>query len=191
MYRHIICIVGLILAAGCRHRADGVPVPVVDLIREFERADKAPSHGFALQAHAEDTVVRAAIAVPVPSRLTIPLPLPRRGLFRTAVALETNDPATAVRFRIGVSDDRIYEGLTAIVVTGERSGWMDLRADLSAYAGFQWSLFYRPDRVTWRLVLATDAVAGTAVRGVWGTPEIVADTDAAKEYAVRRRRFRS
>jgi hypothetical protein len=65
---------------------------------------------------------------------------------------------------------------------------VDLRTDLSAYAGFKWSLFYRPDRTTWRLVLAADAVAGVPGRAVWGRPEIVADEASAKEYVAARNR---
>ena len=190
MYRHIICIVGLLLAAGCRHGADEVPVPVVDLLRELERAEKQPPGGFALVAHADDEVVRAAVAVPVPSRVTVPIPLPRRGVLRASLALDADAPAAAVRFRVGVSDDRIFEGLDAVTVTGDRQGWVELRTDLSAYAGFKWSLFYRPDRVTWRLVLATDAVGSAPARGIWGTPEIVTDSASAREYVVRRERLR-
>jgi hypothetical protein len=188
-YLHIICIVGSSLAAGCRPDANAAPVPVVDLLREFERADKAPPHGFSLVVHEAGGVARAAVAVPVPSRLTVPLPIPRRAVLRTLVAIDAADPAAVVRFRIGISDHRIYEGLNELVVTGSR-GWADLRTDLTAYAGFQWSVFYRPDRITWRLVLATDATGGAAARGVWGAPEIVTDGASAREYVVRRERLR-
>ena len=119
----------------------------------------------------------------------MPLPMPRRGVLRTFVALDTDDSASAVRFRIGVSDHRIYEGLNERTITGERRGWVELRTDLSAYAGFKWSLFYRPERIVWRLVLAADALGPNPVRGVWGTPEILADRDSAKEYLARRARL--
>ena len=181
MYRHILCIVGLILAAGCRH-AGGAPVPVIDLLGELDRAEKRPPQGFALTSHAAGDRVHAAVVAPVPSRLTIPLRLPVRAALQTAVALESPDPSAAVRFRVGVSDDRIYEGLGEIVVKGDQRGWVDLRADLSRYAGFKWSLFYRPDRMVWRLVLATDAVAHVPARAVWGAPEVIADDASAREY---------
>lgn len=187
MYRHILCIVGLLLAVACRHDPARPAVPVVELLHELDRAEKRPPNDFELTAHEEDDVVRAAVVAPVPSRLTIPLRLPKRGALRASVTLQSPDPSAAVRFRVGISDDRIYEGLNALVVKGDQRGWMDLRADLSAYAGFKWSLFYRPDRITWRLVLAADAVAGVPVRAVWGTPEIVADEASAREYGRRRR----
>lgn len=189
MYRHILCIVCLIAALGCRSRAGDAPVAVVDLLRELDSAEKRPPAGFSLSAHEANSVVRAAIVAPVPSRLTIPLPMPRRGVLRAFVALDGDDPDAAVRFRVGVSDHRIYEGLNEITVTGERRGWVELRTDLSAYAGFKWSLFYRPERIVWRLVLAADALRPSAVRGVWGAPEIVADRDSAKEYVARRERM--
>ena len=62
--------------------------------------------------------------------------------------------------------------------------------DLSAYAGWKWSLFYRPDRTIWHLVLATDPVDGAPATLLWGTPEIVTDAASAREYAARRQRLR-
>jgi hypothetical protein len=95
-----------------------------------------------------------------------------------------------VRLRVGVSDDRIYERLTDVVLTAGQRGWVDVRTDLSAYAGWKWSFFYHPERVMWRVVLAADAIDGIPATAVWGSPEIVTDRDGAKEYTVRRARFR-
>ena len=81
--------------------------------------------------------------------------------------------------RVGVSDNRIYErsdrhGLPAT------PGWTMVRTDFSAYAGWKWSLFYHPDRVMWRVVLAADAIGGVPARAVWGSPEILTDNAGAK-----------
>lgn len=165
-------------------------VPVVDLIDEFERAEKRPSRGFRVPAHTADGVTLPAIVMPIPSRVTWRVPLPRAGLLRTSVTRAGAVPGTIgvppVRFRIGIADDRIYETLTAIAVAPEQRGWIDLRVDLSAYAGWKWSLFYRPDRIRWSLVLAADGAAAEE-RVVWGASEIVTDRRAAREYAARRR----
>ena len=60
-------------------------------------------------------------------------------------------PAAPVRLRVGVSDDRIYERLTDVDLSPRDSrGGSSMRTDLSAYAGWKWSLFYHPDRVMWR-----------------------------------------
>ena len=129
----------------------------------------------------------------MPSRLTLALPLPRRGVFHARVALAEPQPGArpaAVRIRVGVSDHRIYEGLTELTLApGERT-WVDVRADLSPYAGWKWSLFYRPDRITWRVVLAADATENVPATVLWASPEIVTDTKSAREYSARRQKLR-
>jgi hypothetical protein len=121
-----------------------------------------------------------------------PLPLPRHGVFHAFVAAEPTRAdlsATPVRVRIGISDHRIYEGLVDVMVTPADRRWTELRADLSAYAGWKWSLFYKPDRITWRLVLAADATGSGPAIAVWGSPEVVTDTNSGREYAARRRQL--
>ena len=123
--------------------------------------------------------------------MTWPLPLPRRGVFQAFVSIADAPPGTVaapVRLRVGISDHRIYEGLSDVMLNPGTQQWTDLRADLSAYAGWKWSLFYRPERVTWRLVLAADATSAAPATAVWGSPEIVTDTRSAREYAARRTR---
>jgi hypothetical protein len=187
------CLITAIVLAGCPSATPSTPVRAVDLIREVHRAEQRPPHGFAIAEHQLDGVVLPVIAAVVPSRLTLPLPLPRHGVFRALVALADPVPGgkpAAVRLRVGVSDHRIYEGVTeAILRPGERT-WMDIRADLSAYAGWKWSLFYRPDRTTWRVVLAADATASGPATVFWGMPEIITDTTSAREYTARRQRMR-
>ncbi len=118
-----------------------------------------------------------------------PLTIPQRAVLRAFVAAEhkaPDGPAAPVRLRIGISDHRIYEGLVDAIVAPGESRWTELRADLSAYAGWKWSLFYRPDRVTWRIVLAADAMGTGRSRAVWGTPQILADSESAREHSKRR-----
>lgn len=122
---------------------------------------------------------------PAPGRITWSLALPRRGLLRAAVAATTPAP---VRVRIGVSDARIYEGLAQAVVNGS-TGWSLLTADLSAYAGWKFSLFYQPERHSWNVNVSLDAIAGVPGRIALGRPEIVTDTAGAAEYAKRKARI--
>ena len=159
----------------------------------MDRADRRPPDGFVVGIHEVNGVARPAIAAAVPSRLTIPLPLPRRATFRTSVALA--DPpagttAAPVHLRVGVSDHRIYEGVADLLLVPGKREWVDLHADLSAYAGWKVSLFYRPDRIVWRVVLAADATGNGPSTVLWGVPEIVADTESAREYSVRRQQLR-
>jgi hypothetical protein len=159
----------------------------------MDRADQRPPTGFSVSDYRIDSVAHPAIEAAVPSRLTVPLLLPRRGVFHAFVALAGAPgglQTAAVRLRVGVSDHRIYEGLTELTVTSGHHGWMEVRTDLSAYAGWKWSLFYRPDQIVWRLVLAADTTDGVPATVLWGEPEIVTDTKSAREYLARRQRLR-
>lgn len=164
---------------------------MVDLIKEFERAERRPPGGDLVAAHAAAGVNVPAIVMPVPSRITWRLPLPRRAVFRAFVARDDSRlggaAAPPVRFRLGISDDRIYEGLTSVTLEAGAAG-TELRADLSAYAGRKWSLFYRPDAISWHVVLAADALGGgQQPLAVWGRPEIAAPADSVREYVDRLR----
>ena len=190
--RYVHCLVVAIVLCGCRSTTPFAPVRVVDLIREMDRADKRPPGAFAIVESQVGGVARPAIAAAVPSRLTVPLPLPRHGVFHAFVALAdgpAGSRAAPVRLRIGVSDHRIYEGLTQLTLVPGNRAWMDIRADLSAYAGWKWSLFYRPDRISWRVVLAADATDNEPATILWGSPEILTDTISAREYPARRQRM--
>jgi hypothetical protein len=191
MPRYIHCLLILFICPAC-HSAAPPAVTSVDLIREFDGAEKRPPELYRISEHRAGDTARPAIVAPAPGRLTFSLPLPRRAIFQAAVALADPAPGTVaapVRMRIGISDHRTFEGLTEVTLTPGESGWREFRADLSAYAGRKWSLFYRPDRVTWRLVLAADAIGGIPAVVAWGAPAIVTDNNSAREYAARRRRL--
>jgi hypothetical protein len=190
-YIHLLAVV--LALCGCRSPTPVAPVRVVNLLREMDRADQRPPAGFSLTDYRIGNVAHPAIAAPVPSRLTVSLPLPRHGAFHSFAALADSAvvPRTAgVRLRIGVSDHRIYEGLTDLVLTADSGTWTEIRVDLSAYAGWKWSLFYRPERIVWRLVLAADTTDGVPATVLWGAPEIVTDRESAREYVARRQRLR-
>jgi len=89
MHRYVLAILAVILCAGCR-RVENTPVQAVNLLREFDGAEKRPPVGFRIADRQIDGVSHPSLVVPVPSRLTIPLPLPRRGVLRASAAL---DPA--------------------------------------------------------------------------------------------------
>jgi hypothetical protein len=176
---------------------DPSPVRIVDLVRESRHAAEArPSRDvFEVADVAISGQSRPAIRTIAPSRLVFVLPVPRRSTFVARVAIEggvDGAPPQPLRFRVGVSDDRIYEQLAdALLTPGVQAGWTELRADLSAYAGWQWSLFYRPERRRWRLVLSADAVTGVRTRGAWGAPGIDGDRAAAREHVERAARMSS
>ena len=76
------------LLAACRSSTPSAPVRVVDLIHELPHADQRPLGQFALGEHQVAGVSRPAIAAPVPSRLTIALPLPGVECFARSSHLE-------------------------------------------------------------------------------------------------------
>jgi hypothetical protein len=158
-------------------------IAVVDLIKEFDRADGRPAGTYTIAEYTAAGSALPSITGPAPGRLTWTLPLPRHGMFRARVAT-ASAPA---RVRVGVSDNRIYERLAELDVAP--GAWSPIILDLSDYAGWKWSLFYRPERQAWRLNLSADAPGGVPATIAWGLPEIVAPAgDAALEYAKRRAR---
>ena len=183
--RHAVLVLLLAAAAGgCRSSAAADAVPVVDFIKEFHRAEGRPEGAFAIAAHLAGGTARPAIAGPAPSRIIWVLPVPRSGIFRAEIAASE----APVRLRMGVSDARIYEQLAEVTVE-PGAGWTTLEADLSAYAGWKFSLFYRPDGRQWRLNLSADAPSGAPGRIAIGSPVILASRANALEYAARRARL--
>ena len=172
--------------AGCA-RSQGERLRVVDLLEHESSAEKRPVGGsFEIRELTCGGVSRTALAVPGSSRVIWPLPLPARGVLAAGAAVE-GAPGASVTFRVGISDDRIYEGLQSIQVAADACGraWVPLAVDLSLYGGIKFSIFYQPNRRTWRLVLATNPEQGHVVRAYWARPVVESDQAAAKEYFAR------
>ena len=148
-----------------------------DLINEFPRAECRPANACETIAGPDGPAVRVAS----PSRLTWALRLPHEGRLETRVAAASS---ARVRFRVGVADQRTYESLVEIVVA-RSDGWKPLVVDLSPYAGWKWSLFYHPDRITWRLTLSADAMEGVPGLGLWGAPRVMTTRKGEAEYLRR------
>jgi hypothetical protein len=165
-------------------------VRVVDLLHELPRADTRPAGvRFEVAEHTFSSVRHATALVPAPGRIIWTLNFPPRAALRTALATMPGAGSSSdasVTFRIGISDDRVYEPLAEQRVSAEetqRHGWIPLSVDLSLYGGRQWSVFYRPDSHPWRLVFNVDISGGRAI-GLWGAPGI--DTDAGTARIWRR-----
>ena len=148
-----------------------------DLINELRKADCRPAHACEPIAGSGGVSLR----VTTPSRVTWILPLPHDGRFETTVAALGD---ARVRFRVGVSDERIYEALSEVVLA-KQDGPKPIVVDLSAYAGRKWSLFYHPDRITWRLTLSADAMGGVPGTALWGAPRVMTTTQGEAEYLRR------
>jgi hypothetical protein len=179
-------IVGLIATSGaCSSRASGPPIRTIDLIKQFAHAETRPLAGsFQIAEHTFGGRAHTSLVASVPSRVIWTTTLPERGWLRVAVGVpQQAGSASAVNFRVGISDDRIYDRLVQRTVSSaeSRAGWTDLEADLSLYAGRKLSLFYRPHGRRWRVILSADWIEGTAA-AVWGAPGIDTDSAAARRF---------
>jgi hypothetical protein len=160
-------------------------VRAIDLLYQVDRAEKYPATGaFEIAEHTLDGPTTTSLAVPAPSRIIWTLGFPRRGVFHARVGIPALPRDCIVTFRVGVSDDRIYEAI-ARVVASSNAEWIPISADLSRYAGWKWSLFYRPESHPWRLVLSVDT-NGATTRALWGSPGIDTDRAAARDFARRK-----
>jgi hypothetical protein len=173
--------IGLLMVAyltGCP--ASSQPGQPVELAASFANAVRQPANGtFELRTVQIDGQNRAAIAVPVASRISWRLKLPDAARLHTWITVESTCPsmAAAVDFRIGISDERSYDELLARTISTTRPAtWESAAVDLSAYSGFHWSLFYRPRDMVWWVVLNTRPIGRTgaecAPRPLWGGPAI-------------------
>ncbi|MEO8483117.1 MAG: hypothetical protein ABI634_12965 [Acidobacteriota bacterium] len=121
---------------------------------------------------------RRSLSVIVPSRVIIRERVPLRAVFTTALAVDDragHEAGAGIAFSLGISDGRIYEPLLQrTILAGESASWQPVRVDLRHYAGWQWSLFYRPSAITWQFVLNSyPAGPGSErLRGIWARPAI-------------------
>lgn len=171
----------------CRPRAANA-VEVLDLLKALPRAERRGPAEFGEPAKAAadgfGTDLRPSIVVVVPSRITWRgLRFAPGSLQRTTVGARPLASSTKVLFRIGISDERSYEDLARQVVDTDTPGWTDMRLDLSRYGGWQWSVFYHPDRHCWNLIFNVSASGGAlpGVAGLWALPAVYTAPDAQRE----------
>ena len=174
---------------GCG-RAEPEAIAIVDLAREVRGAETRPSPASFAVA---DVLVSNAVATRDPNHRAQPPDLharraqakhvrrARRGVERTRWCAAAARPVSRRRQRRAT----LRAACRRACLAGRAASWTELRADLSPYAGWQWSVFYRPETRRWRLVLSADAVSGTRTWAAWGVPSIVGDRAAAREYVER------
>ena len=182
----ILIAVPLTGASGCaRH---GSQVVAIDLMKLLGQADLRPPNTFTISEHSCAEGRRPGVQIPPVSRGTWTLSFPERATLAAFAAVQGTEAASA-EFRVGMSDDRVYETLHTQVVSAAdcARGWTELRVDLSRYAGRQFSLFYRPDRKKWKLILGVNTRAGAPDAAFWGAPRIEADVESVKRYLAQRR----
>jgi len=156
--------------------ACGSPPASIDLVAALPTAERralgSPDAAIRATVVTRDRVDQPALVTDAPARVIFPVNMPARARFRTAVSLQSA-AGTGVTIRIGLADSRSYDDLLRVNVEPSAPGvdpWKPIDVDLGAYSGWQWSLFYRPARITWKLVLNADATPGGSV--IWSRPII-------------------
>lgn len=168
---------------GCA-RDEGARVPAIDLLKQVGNAEKRPVHGaFEVEDYSCGDVGHVSLVVPGSSRVIWRTKFPDGARFTSRVAVE-GPPGASALFRVGVSDDRIYEQLETRMVTVDECGraWTPIEVDLRQYSGWKFSIFYQPGRRTWRLVLGVNAGEIAPERAYWGVPQIDAGIDAVRRF---------
>lgn len=152
-------IAGLLWVSACAPELSQTPLPV-DLLRELPRADRAPaaeSHRLiTVEVVSPDGSPRPALVMRASSRVIWHVQMTEAAELRTTLARVDDGSGGNLSVRLGVSDGRLYEDVyweRALAADGASQAWQPLVVDLSPYSGWKWSVFYRPARRVWLLIL--------------------------------------
>ena len=132
---------------------------------------------------------RASLVVPAESRIVWTLLVPRSARLVLWAGVPDVNGAASAAFRVGASDGRVYVTVTEQTVSSDetmRQGWVPVTADLSPFAGRKLSIFYRPDRIRWQVIIGTHILSGSPGIVYLGEPVIDTDRDGVREYMKRR-----
>jgi hypothetical protein len=167
----------LFTVVACHSSQSSGQLPI-DLLTEISRAErravKPVEEAVRVDFVDGDGGSRPSLLMEAPARVIFPVRMPERARFLSAARLLSPRTATsAVTIRLGLANDRGYYELVRIKIGSVMTpgdGWTPVDVDLSRYSGWQWSLFYRPARLVWRLILNADATPGGTV--AWARPMI-------------------
>jgi hypothetical protein len=134
------------------------------------RIQPAPSAEVARVGEIADAgVLVPALLITAPARLTWPVRFGEHADLDASVALVPGASASTaapagVTVRIGISDGRTFDELGRLALTAASGNgslaWHPIRIDLGAYVGWKFSVFYRPSRLNWNIVVSADATPG-------------------------------
>lgn len=170
----------LLLAVGCGGDRDAGRTFQESLFDRFDAAERrgVPSERTEIQVGGAS---RRVIVAHPPTRLTWTKRVPANAWVSTAAGLKPGAamlPGGAVLFRVAITDGRIHEILYSSELTAASLGAapQPVSIDLGGFAGWQWSLFYRPGERDWRLMLTTSiapsAAPDAAASPYWVDPVI-------------------
>jgi hypothetical protein len=179
--RTLIAVVLLASAVSSCRRDAHVPccVDVLDLIPFASvRPVVHPPDAVRVAAVTVGGSEQRALSVIVPSRVSIRAQVPAHAVLSTAWAVSApadREAGTGVAFSIGISDGRTYETLMErTILASDQASWQPVHVDLRRYAGWQWSLFYRPSAIAWEIVFNSYPAGPPREQGraFWAVPAI-------------------
>ncbi|HVL68458.1 MAG TPA: hypothetical protein VM364_14440 [Vicinamibacterales bacterium] len=165
-----------LLVAGWWLFTRGGAATAIDLIEQFDAAEKRPAGGsFTVEEVDLNGETRRAINAQPPTRITWKVRVPDDAWLKVAVGLKPEawtQEGNGVLFLVGVSDGRTFDELFTQHVSpftnaGDRR-WIPVWVDLSAYAGEEVDLIFN--------TRTSPAGQGDDPRhdlAVWGAPEVV------------------
>ena len=154
----------------------------IDLLSLLSTAEKKPPTRDPKVVAVQDVDVdggrKPAVIVPQPSRIVWTVRIPRRAVLTARIGMLPDRSGKYdgdASFRFGVSGGRLYEKLFERTLNPRDEAadrvMIPVSVDLGAYAGWQWSLFYRPSETSWGLVFSVDH-SGSSVTPVWVQPTV-------------------
>ena len=165
--RTLVVITAIAIASGCRSGTDApTSVDLIELLPSAERraGGNVDDAVRAISLRIEGTETPGLI-LRAPARVTWTIRIPEDAVLATTAALVPEPEGTTgagATLRVGLSDNRFYEGVFELRVQPSLP-WQPVTVDLRKYAGWQWSLFYRPSSIPWKLIVNADATPGGTI----------------------------
>jgi len=106
-----------------------------------------------------------------------------QGMGRAAAAVLARE---GCRIAICARNPGPLEATAKAIRSEARGDVLAVTADLSPFAGRKLSIFYRPDRIRWQVIIGTHILSGSPGIVYLGEPVIDTDRDGVREYMKRR-----
>jgi hypothetical protein len=165
-------------AAACGRVPQPLPIDLLNELPAAEERGGGPPDANGASIHLDIITIggstKPALVTRAPARVTWSVHLVgRHPILTTAIALLPDVDGTSTSgaiARIAIIGGRSYDELARVAPETSGSAWTPIVIDLSNYAGWRWSLFYQPYRMTWKLIFSADATPRGRV--AWAEPII-------------------
>lgn len=159
---------GIAALVGCGRSVSTTHEPMLtNLVDDvfLDGARKQPEGAVRKESLTIAGVWMPVLLMPAPSRVTWPVRFAERVELDAALALTPGGAGApaGVTLRIGLSDDRWYNEVLRVRIDPAADGaetWRPIHVDLTPFSGWKWSLFYRPSRIAWKLIVNAEGAPG-------------------------------